>query len=167
MGLEYGMHISPTTSDHKPVYARLQVPIRRVDADRLAEVEEEISRELDVYENNAVPDLRVSGASCSLNFGNVVMGDGEPCATLDIELVNYGICAARFVFSPRGEDGRVCKPWIRLGAGSGVVAPGETARVQVGVSIDSGTAYSLNFGLDTLDDILVLHGTLVLFFTIL
>jgi phosphatidylinositol-bisphosphatase len=153
-GIEYGSRMDFCMSDHKPVYAVLSVPIRVIDREKMAKVEEEIRKRLDAFEKAATPDLRIVGEMMH-DFGNVGLCDKSECR---FRISNHGIVAAKWGWIAKNELG-ICKDWIVVGAKNGIVPAGESADVIVKIDINGRAAADFNFKRDPLEDILVLHGS--------
>jgi phosphatidylinositol-bisphosphatase len=140
-------------SDHKPVQCLLRVNAFTVDVEKKAVVEEEISRNLDIFENAAVPDLRIV-SDIAVELGIKGIRQVRECR---FTVENFGIVPAKWEFISKGDMG-ICKAWVNVGKGRGVVPAGEKCDLVVMVEIDGVSAANFNFGRDTFEDILVLHG---------
>jgi phosphatidylinositol-bisphosphatase len=150
--IEYKSTMELTSSDHKPVSAVFSVPTKTLKMDDYMEVYSSMIRELDKFENEIMPDARIS--ETGLDFGEVRYGNPKE-RSLVIE--NIGQVFLQYQFIPKMNETTFCKPWIWVNPPSGVILPGEKARVNFIMLVDNRTAPKLNLGEDKLDDILILH----------
>ncbi|TPX59296.1 hypothetical protein SpCBS45565_g07773 [Spizellomyces sp. 'palustris'] len=141
-----------TMSDHKPVMALFETKVRKVDKERFITVHEDIHRELDKFENESLPDLVVN--LNMLEFGDIRF-NVPVTKTLVVE--NKGQVLAQYRFIPKPDEKHPCKPWCYINPPVSMLLPGDQVKVNVTVLVDNETAPSMNFGIDTLDDILILH----------
>ncbi|KAJ3017593.1 hypothetical protein HKX48_003458 [Thoreauomyces humboldtii] len=141
-----------TMSDHKPIMALFETCVRKLDKERLFAVHEEITRELDKFENESQPDLVVT--SNILDFGEIRY-NVPVTKTLLVE--NKGQVIAQYRFVPKPDEDHPSKPWCYVNPPVSSLMPGDTLKVNVTILVDSQTAPSLNAMSDTLDDILILH----------
>jgi phosphatidylinositol-bisphosphatase len=153
IGEGYVNRMEFSMSDHKPVQLCLKVPVRIIDMEKMARVEEEITKRLDILESAAIPDLRIVG-DMMVDLGLV----GRDVRTCRFAVSNYGIVDAKWEFVSKGEMG-ICKSWINVGEGRGVVPAGESSEVVLNIEVGCESAADFNFGRDCFEDILVLHGT--------
>ncbi|KAJ3024658.1 hypothetical protein HK097_006872, partial [Rhizophlyctis rosea] len=87
-------------SDHKPVMGLFGVKVRKIDQKRYEETLADIYRDLDKYENEAVPDLVVD--SNVLDFGAVSYGVK---VVRRVVVENRGVVIAGWRFVGKGPDG--------------------------------------------------------------
>jgi phosphatidylinositol-bisphosphatase len=120
--------------------------------DDYMEVYSSMIRELDKFENEIMPDARIS--ETGLDFGEVRYGNPKERSLV---LENIGQVFLQYQFIPKMNETTFCKPWIWVNPPSGVILPGEKARVNFIMLVDNRTAPKLNLGEDKLDDILILH----------
>ena len=74
-----------------------------------------------------------------------------------LTVANTGQVPVQFEFIKKHREASYCKPWLKVEPCTGFLMPGDNAYVTLEVLVDKTTAWSLNSGLDTLYDILVLH----------
>ncbi|KAI8907876.1 Endonuclease/exonuclease/phosphatase [Gorgonomyces haynaldii] len=148
---KYGSCMELTTSDHKPVYALFDLTIRKLDPVKLSKTSDEISRELDRFENDAIPDLVLN--QTHLHFEETKFNTIQ---TKTVLLKNKGQVIGQFKFVPAVE-GPLSKPWCRPVPLQGALMPGESLSISISVLVDEKTVHKLNSGKEGLDDILVLH----------
>ncbi|KAI9007218.1 Endonuclease/exonuclease/phosphatase [Gaertneriomyces semiglobifer] len=148
----YRSSMSLTMSDHKPVSGIYDVKVRQIDHTKYNEVHEDITRELDKFENESLPDLSINVNV--LEFGAVRF---MAPVTKSVVLENQGQVIAQYRLVPKPGDKHPCKPWCFINPPVGMLVPGDTVKINITVYVDSGSAQALNAETDTLDDILVLH----------
>ena len=144
-------------SDHKPVIAFFSSSCNKVNLQDEKNVYIEIVRLVDKWENDNAPKVEV--VEKFIDFPSVRY---EIETSSSIQVINKGPSAARWRFLKKvvGNDheiGLICKPWLKVEPFLGVLYPGETVNVQISVSIDKFNAKNIRDGVDSLDDILVLH----------
>jgi len=143
--------------DHKPVGAALQLDVAVHDAERKLQVQADICRSLDAWENECMPMAQLE---CNeLSFGAVTFG--RP-ATRRTTLTNTGQTTLQFSFvdssrsSSVGESSSSPKKWLHVAPWSGLLLPGESCALTATVEVDSADAAALNAGGATLEAILLL-----------
>ncbi|KAI8843640.1 Endonuclease/exonuclease/phosphatase [Chytridium lagenaria] len=137
----YNTCMELTLSDHKPVSALFKIKVRKIDQHKLDTVTEEINRDLDRLENEAVPVLHMD--SNVLEFGSVKYM--HP-VTKSVYLENTGKVIAYFRIVPKPGEDIAKRPWW------------ESMRVNVTILVNTGpVASTLNFNLDVLEDLVILR----------
>ncbi|KXS18058.1 DNase I-like protein [Gonapodya prolifera JEL478] len=142
-------------SDHKPVKCIFEARARVIDEEKWGEVVQEAARELDRFENEAVPVLKVS--TNTLDFGPVMYAIPK---SQTLTIANTGLVAARFRFVPPTPDSPlVCPPWLWPCPSSGALLPGESVQVRVTCTVFGAESARLTMGTPggAMDEILVLR----------
>ena len=179
--LLYTSHIDLKTSDHKPVSAVfLATKVKIFSLEKMNEIQMEIVRELDKFENESMPGkitlllfffffffrhfslahisppvpVDASLSENQLDYGVVKYLTPQ---TRGVVLENNGQVLTQFQFIPKLEETNICKPWIWVSPTNGMLLPGEKILISITVLVDNRTAPKLNKGNDQLEDILVLH----------
>ncbi|KAJ3161478.1 hypothetical protein HDU86_007260 [Geranomyces michiganensis] len=141
-----------TLSDHKPIMALFETAVRMVDREKLAAVNEEITRELDKFENESLPDLAV--ATNIVEFGDIRY---NVPVTRTILVENKGQVIAQYRFVPKPDQDHPSKPWCYVNPPVSSLLPGDQLKINITILVDNATVSALNSTADTLDDILILH----------
>ncbi|KAI8593400.1 hypothetical protein BDZ88DRAFT_404548 [Geranomyces variabilis] len=141
-----------TLSDHKPIMALFETAVRVLNREKLAAVNEEITRELDKFENESLPDLGI--ATNILEFGDIRY-NVPVTRTLLVE--NKGQIIAQYRFIPKPDQDFPSKPWCYVNPPVSSLLPGDQLKINVTILVDNTTVSALNSTTDTLDDILILH----------
>ncbi|KAI8923326.1 hypothetical protein BC831DRAFT_501480 [Entophlyctis helioformis] len=144
------MHL--TMSDHKPVSARFIVKMRKLNGEKLMAAQDDITRELDKFENEAHPDLALDANQ--IQFGDIRY---MTPATRVVMLENKGQVIAQYRFVPKLAEDRAFQPWCYVNPSTGALLPGEKLPINVTILVDRTTAPGLNSGKEYLEDILILH----------
>ncbi|KAJ3205252.1 hypothetical protein HDU67_008937 [Dinochytrium kinnereticum] len=140
-------------SDHKPVSTLFNVKVRKVDIKKFETCIEEINRELDRLENDALPVLNIDANV--LEFGSVKYM--HP-VTKSITLENTGKVVANFRLVPKPGEDIARRPWCYVTPDRASLLPGEATRVNITIFVNNGpVASSLNFNLDVLEDLIILR----------
>ena len=140
-------------SDHKPVVAQLGVSYEAVDKTKRSQVFQEVIKEMDKMENDAIPKLE-------LDKNVVEFPDGVKycvrCRTT-LTMTNKSAVALTWRFVPKLEDNQICKNWLSVTPQIGMIPPNEHVVVQI-EGLITATIYKavLRSGL-SLDDILWLR----------
>ncbi|GJN94692.1 hypothetical protein Rhopal_007783-T1 [Rhodotorula paludigena] len=137
----YTSHPNVTMSDHKPVSAMLAVSVYDVVAEKRKEVEQEIMAELDRFDNDALPDVKLAPGP-SVDF-DVVRYD-EP-VTSEIEVVNCGAVPAAWSFVVKPGTTDLFPSWLHVSPASGLVLPGQRQTVSLAIHVTASSAAALNF----------------------
>ncbi|KAI8826160.1 Endonuclease/exonuclease/phosphatase [Fimicolochytrium jonesii] len=148
----YRSGMDMTLSDHKPIMGLFEAKVRKIDADKLTHVHEEILRELDKFENESLPDLAVS--TNILEFGDIRY---NVPVTKSITVENKGQVIAQYRFVPKPDEEHISRPWCYVNPPASMLLPGDQVKINVTILVDQHTAPALNSLQDTLDDILILH----------
>lgn len=170
-------------SDHKPVSALFAVGAKEVVQERKRVVYDSLIRQLDSWENQAIPKVEIRPAS--VEFGPVRF-DELVRRTITIE--NTGaVTVVEFHFVPKlatgidhGASGAgtlrsagvgpssaggsgggansssVGKQWLRILPEMGIIPPRESVEITLELLVDSRSSHALQSGADSLDDILIL-----------
>lgn len=142
-------------SDHKPVIAIYRAQIETILTDRRQQVRAEITQQLDRFENDARPVIRIREAdSEQIQFGDVRY---QRPISRSFVIENTGKVMAEFTFIPANDTILPCKRWVWPCPVAGSLKPNEEIEVHCVVCVDALDAVSLNNGHDQLHDVLVLH----------
>jgi len=151
--LTYNCHMELKTSDHKPVSSVFEVSkVKMFSKEKMTDIQMEIVRELDKFENEIMPDASLSENHVDFGIVKYLVP-----ITKGIVLENTGQVLAQFQFIPKLEETSICKPFIWVSPTTGMLLPGDKTLISITVLVDNRTAPSLNKGTEHLDDILVLH----------
>lgn len=120
---EYASCGEMVLSDHKPVVGRFVAKTRMVDQNALNGIRGGILRDLDRFENEAIPDLAV--VFCDDGWGMVEYGVG---VTRVVEVVNKGRVVAEFKF---GDDDDWCPEWVLVEPRSGCLLAGKLLMIKL------------------------------------
>ncbi|KAI9207174.1 Endonuclease/exonuclease/phosphatase [Polychytrium aggregatum] len=150
--LWYKSCMALTLSDHKPVMALFQAKIRSIVNEKLVKTRTALIHELDKLENESIPDLHVS--TNEIVFDNVRFLVPQ---AKSIVIENRGQVIAKYSFAPKIPSSAPSKPWCFISPSSSMLLPGNQIKVNITVIVNKKIAEELNFGKDSLDDILILH----------
>ncbi|KPV72858.1 uncharacterized protein RHOBADRAFT_66874 [Rhodotorula graminis WP1] len=153
----YTSHPEVVMSDHKPVSAMLSLSVYNVLQEKRREVHEEIVAELEQYDGDELPDVKLA-PSPSIDFDEIRYD--EPVKR-EIEVVNVGTVVAPWAFVVKPGTSSLTPPWLVVTPASGLVLPGarQTITLTIHVTSSSG-ADALSFPMSTsaadIADLLVL-----------
>ncbi|KAG9291950.1 hypothetical protein G9A89_004888 [Geosiphon pyriformis] len=150
--LAYRSHMEITQSDHKPVSAVFNMKIKKIIPYKYNEVHSSIVRELDKFENDNMPDAKIS---CSVFDYGDLQYFGEP-QTKIVTIENTGQVILKFKFVPKMDERHICQPWLSIEPAQGYIIPGEKEAIKLIVAIDNISAPALNAG-SKVEDILIMH----------
>jgi phosphatidylinositol-bisphosphatase len=151
LNLSYRRH-ELLQSDHRPVSALFQVPVKAVVKEAKTAVLSELLQELDRKENDTIPDASIS--TSEVNFGDVRFG---VTSTRTFVLENTGKVLCRWKFIPKWNDTKPYKEWLHIQPNMGMLMPGERVTIALTVIISEAVAPKFNMTDEKLDDILILH----------
>ncbi|GMF41351.1 unnamed protein product [Phytophthora fragariaefolia] len=147
-------------SDHKPVHAFFEIQVKYQVESKRNEVIREIMMQLDKWENENMPKVRLlqedstTASSGVISFSQLKFG-GEQTKKVIIE--NIGLVVAHFRFIPKLEDVTICKPWLNVTPMFGMIPPRERMEIRITGHVDEGVAHGLTSGEETLDDTMILR----------
>lgn len=107
-------------SDHKPVAALFEIKVKQVIEEKKKEVKASIGRQLDAWENQAIP--KISHSPNTIKFESVYF-DTPTTQLLTIE--NTGSVVVQFHFVPKLQDPTFCKSWCKVVPEFGIIPPKE------------------------------------------
>ena len=166
------------SSDHKPVYAYFDVKLLRVVKDRFNKIFESLKNELEFWtDSKKVPACMVSttnnesssssgiveeekragnvrGEAIKLDFANLKF---DVAQERQIIIKNVGDSLVHWRLVTKLEESQVSKRWLGTSLSKGLLKGNESVTVTIRCKIDRKTAQTLNAGLDSLDDIIVLR----------
>ena len=149
----YDCVLQAKSSDHKPVTFLGTASIESVDKKRFEKVFAEILKQLDVFENETIPDTEVDS--------NMVSVQSVPyfqISSASLTLRNKGKVPSQFRFVPPGGiDGPPHPNWIRLAPDHGIVMPGQALQITVFFIHDNEVARKALKPDQFMESILVLH----------
>lgn len=151
LNLSYRRH-ELLQSDHRPVSALFQVPVKQVVKEARQTVLHELLQELDRKENDTIPDASIS--TTEIIFGDVRFG--VP-VTRTFTLENTGKVLCRWKFIPKLNDTKPYKEWLQVQPNMGMLMPGEKVSVALTVVIAESQAPKFNLAEERLEDILIVH----------
>lgn len=155
-------------SDHKPVYALFEVVAREVISDRKRLVYDSLIRQLDSWENQAIPKVAISPESIEL--GEVRFDD---LRHTKLVIENTGsVTVVEFRFVPKTNNGLLASKqrdaasltsintcgskWLRVTPEFGIIPPHESVEITLSVHVTPQSSHALQTGAEALDDILIL-----------
>ena len=138
------------TSDHKPVYSIFQVKAKVLVKEKQQEVYQNLVRQLDTWENECIPKVSISRSS--IHFSNVTF---QVPITEYLVIENTGQVVVQFQFTPKLQEERFCKPWLKVEPEFGIIPPGESLQVTLCVTVSVESSAALTSGRDLLEDILI------------
>ncbi|CAH0490580.1 unnamed protein product [Peronospora farinosa] len=147
-------------SDHKPVHAFFDVQVKYQVESKKNEVIREIMMQLDKWENDNMPKVRLlqgDGSTTSsgvFSFSQLKFGV-EQSRKMIIE--NTGLVVTHFRFIPKLEDVAVCKAWLSVTPLFGMIPPREKMEIRITALVDETVAHCLSSGEETLDDTMILR----------
>lgn len=151
--LLYESEASLVASDHKPVRSVLAVRARRIVPERFEAAYEAVLRQLDQYENAAIPVTQLNRHQ--VDVGTLVF---RRLQTASVEILNVGQVICQFRVLPKLDAaGLACKPWVRLSPLHGLLEPGQSAPLRFSFYVDPDSAYNFNLDRDRVEDIVVVH----------
>ncbi|GAA6016682.1 hypothetical protein JCM10207_000146 [Rhodosporidiobolus poonsookiae] len=138
---KYSSHPEIVISDHKPVSALLKLPVYTVIPDKRTEVQQQVIAELDAFDNEAQPDVKLSPGP-SVEFSTIRYD--EP-VTQQVEVVNVGEVLAPWAFSLKPDSKSLTPPWLHISPTSGVTLPNARSTIMLTIHVAARSAYPLNF----------------------
>lgn len=147
-------------SDHKPVHAFFDVQITHQVESKKAQVLREIMMQLDKWENENMPRVKLlqsdglQPSSGVVGFTHVRYGV-QQTKTLVVE--NTGLVVAHFRFIPKLEEVTVCKPWLHVSPTFGMIPPREKLVIRLTTLVDDSIAHGLSSGQEGLDDTMIMR----------
>jgi len=156
-------------SDHKPVSALFEIGAQQVVQDKKRLVYDSLIRQLDSWENQAIPKVEIRPPQIELG---AVRFDEPVRRTLTIENIG-AVTVVEFHFVPKlatGLDhaasaagvrsglqsGQCGKSWLRITPEMGIIPPGESLDIVLEACITSSCAHAVQTGAEPLEDILIL-----------
>jgi phosphatidylinositol-bisphosphatase len=157
-------------SDHKPVSAMFEIGAQQVVQDKKRTVYDSLIRQLDSWENQAIPKVEIRPPQIEL--GDQVRFDEPVRRTLTIENIG-AVTVVEFHFVPKlstGLDhatsaagvrsglqaGQCGKSWLRITPEMGIIPPGESLDITIEACINASCAHAVQTGAEPLEDILIL-----------
>ncbi|GAA5911997.1 hypothetical protein JCM8208_006453 [Rhodotorula glutinis] len=153
----YTSHPEVVMSDHKPVSAMLSLSVYNVMQEKRREVHEEIVAELEQYDGDELPDVKLA-PSPSIDFDEIRFD--EPVKR-EFEVVNVGEVVAPWAFVVKPGTSTLTPPWLTVTPTSGLVLPGARQAITLTIHVTSSSgADALSFPTSTsaadIADLLVL-----------
>eukprot|EP00055_Hartaetosiga_balthica_P015944 m.98149 g.98149 ORF g.98149 m.98149 type:complete len:962 (+) comp9001_c0_seq2:161-3046(+) len=139
-------------SDHKPVRGQFTLSVSVVDPKRQQDTMNSIFRELDVIENDSLPDVELSCQA--FEFQNVRFDRKQE---QELRIKNIGKVKAQFSFIPKHGDTEVHPSWLRINKRGGILSQGEETTITLTMHVRMEDACNLNTEQETLDDVLIFH----------
>lgn len=141
------------SSDHKPVAFLGSVIVEYNDKERFETVFADILKQLDIFENETIPDTEVDSNNVSvLNVPYFQVSSST------FKMRNKGKVPAQFRFvPPGGSEGPYHPHWIRVSPEHGLLMPGHTAEITIIFIYDNEIARKALSSDQFVESILVLH----------
>ncbi|KAE9097069.1 Type II inositol 1,4,5-trisphosphate 5-phosphatase [Phytophthora fragariae] len=147
-------------SDHKPVHASFDIQVKYQVESKKNEVIREIMMQLDKWENENMPKVRLlqeDGTTTSsgvLSFSPLKFGEEQ---SKKVIIENTGLVVAHFRFIPKLEDVTICKSWLNVAPMFGMIPPRDKMEIRITAQVDESVAHGLTSGEETLDDTMILR----------
>ncbi|DBA00263.1 TPA: hypothetical protein N0F65_007907 [Lagenidium giganteum] len=148
-------------SDHKPVHAFFEIQVKQTVESKKNQVVKEIMLQLDKWENENMPKVRLlqgdkSGLPSTgvLGFTHLKYGLSQ---TKSIIVENTGLVVAHFRFIPKLEEVRICRPWLTVSPSYGMIPPKERIELRITALVNESIAHGLSSGDESLDDTMILR----------
>ncbi|EGZ10567.1 multiple inositol polyphosphate phosphatase-like protein [Phytophthora sojae] len=147
-------------SDHKPVQACFDIQVKYQVESKKNEVIREIMMQLDKWENENMPKVRLLQEDGSTTSSGVISFSQlkfnvEQSKKVIIE--NTGLVVAHLRFIPKLEDVTICKPWLNVAPMFGMIPPRDKMEIRITALVDERVAHGLTSGDETLDDTMILR----------
>ena len=134
------------SSDHKPVILGAALEINEIVPENYEACYVESLKQLDTFENAAIPDTEVS--THSIDAGVISY---HQMATKSFKIINKGRVIAQFRFISHNET---FPNWIKIHPNQGLIAPGKSEQVTISFIYDNSIARN---GEKSMEHILILH----------
>ncbi|KAA1089362.1 hypothetical protein PGT21_015447 [Puccinia graminis f. sp. tritici] len=165
----YDSYPSITLSDHKPVASTLTMKIYTILKEKRDKMQNELLRELDGLENEALPDLKVTPEGIEFNFlntssedetanTNLVINGGELVGS-SIELTNPKKFLVAWQLVPKNGESSVCEDWLKISQLSGNLSAGESTQIHFAIDPIGANRRRSQLGTDDLTDVVILSIT--------
>ncbi|ETM99496.1 hypothetical protein PPTG_18747 [Phytophthora nicotianae INRA-310] len=147
-------------SDHKPVNALFDIQVKDQVESKKNDVIREIMMQLDKWENENMPKVRLlqeDGSTTSsgvFSFSQLKYGVEQKKKVI---IENTGLVVAHFRFIPKLEDVAICKSWLSVAPMFGMIPPREKMEISITALVDVNVAHGLTSGEETLDDTMILR----------
>ncbi|KAL3664867.1 hypothetical protein V7S43_010045 [Phytophthora oleae] len=147
-------------SDHKPVRACFDVQVKYQVESKKTEVIREIMMQLDKWENENMPKVRLlqddstTASSAVFSFSQLKFNVEQ---NKRVVIENTGLVVAHFRFIPKLEEVTVCKSWLNVAPMFGMIPPREKMEICITALVDESVAHGLTGGEDTLDDTMIMR----------
>jgi phosphatidylinositol-bisphosphatase len=156
-------------SDHKPVMALFEIGAKEVINDKKRTVYESLIRQLDSWENQAIPKVEITPQS--IDFGVVKF---EEMRTQKLLIENTGaVTVVEFHFVPKVAGGidansatansktlpsiNTSGPkWLKVMPEFGIIPPHESIEITISMHVTSECSHAIQTGAQALEDILIL-----------
>ncbi|KAH9455354.1 hypothetical protein Pst134EA_022824 [Puccinia striiformis f. sp. tritici] len=166
--LSYDSYPSISLSDHKPVGSTLTMRIYTVMKEKRDQMQNELLRELDGLENEALPDLKVEPEGIEFNFlnssqdesnssssTNLVTNGGELVGS-SVELTNLKKFLVAWQLLPKNGETNVCEDWLKISQLSGNLSAGESTQIHFAIDPIGANRRRSQLGSDDLRDVVIL-----------
>lgn len=164
--LSYDSYPSICLSDHKPVASTLTMKIYTVMKEERDKLQNELLRELDGLENEALPDLQVEPEGIEFNFLNSSGRDDRGNTHLTVnggELVGSSIQLSnlkKFLVSwqlvPKNGESNVCEDWLKISQVSGNLSAGQSTQIHFAIDPIGANRRRSQLGTVDLTDVVIL-----------
>ncbi|TDH74218.1 hypothetical protein CCR75_001459 [Bremia lactucae] len=147
-------------SDHKPVHAFFEIQVNDQVESKKNDVMRDIMMQLDKWENENMPKVRLLEDSGTIPSGGVFAFTElkyEVEQTIVVTIENSGVVVAHFCFVPKLDEVTICKPWLKVTPMFGMIPPREKMDICITALVDQSVAHTLTSGQDTLDDTMILR----------
>ena len=168
-------------SDHKPVSACFEIGAKEVIKDRKRIVYDSLIRQLDSWENQAIPKVDIRPAQVDLGLVRF-----DEIVRKSIVIENTGsVTVVEFHFVPKAATGKeskgghggngllsssssasssalnpppssCSKPYLKIVPEMGIIPPHESLEISIECCIGSSSAHAIQTGVEALEDILIL-----------
>lgn len=164
--LKYSRCENLKISDHKPVFGVFEVMVKEVVNEKKRDVYESLIRQLDSWENQAIPKVEIKPTS--IDFGSVSFDETVQQKLIvenigNVTLVNFHFVnkLSHFSTGPANNNAPSSSSspgprWLTVSPSSGIIPPGEKCEIVLSVHVDNQSSHALQTAAESLDDILIL-----------
>ncbi|KNZ57212.1 hypothetical protein VP01_220g1 [Puccinia sorghi] len=164
--LSYDSYPSISLSDHKPVASTLTMKIYTVMKEERDKLQNELLRELDGLENEALPDLQVEPEGIEFNFlnssgpddpGNThLAANGGELVGSSIQLSNLKKFLVGWQLVPKNGESNVCEDWLKISQVSGNLSAGQSTQIHFAIDPIGANRRRSQLGTPDLTDVVIL-----------
>ncbi|CDH48521.1 domain-containing protein [Lichtheimia corymbifera JMRC:FSU:9682] len=156
--IRYDSCMDMLLSDHKPVYAHMEIKVRKIHSSNYERCEKALKQQISASNGRSNNAGQCQLSTAFVQFDDVHFMESKE---MTLELENTGDTLTSLGFVPKVDDGeeqeQVCPPWLQIHPTSGVLAPGEKTMLYLRIRVDPAVSAPLNEGNQQIDTVLVLR----------